>query len=267
MPLYLFRRTAAPEKPDNRMSPRRRRDQPYKYQRVAADLQQIAAGLADGERLPLTLDELAQRHGVSAAVALQAAREIEAAGLIEVRHGAGMFARKFTPLLRHGSRRLSRDQWESGPGIQAADAENRAREVDRIEVTQEQQAPPVAAALGVGPVVVRRRRYLIDGRPVQLATSWLPASIAAGTRIAEPDTGPGGVYARLTELGHAPARFWEEITARMPLPAEREALALPRGRPVLEITRRAITAEGRTVEITVMLLDAAAYVLDYDIQT
>jgi hypothetical protein len=35
------------------MSPRPKRDQPYKYQRIAADLQQITAGLADGERLRL----------------------------------------------------------------------------------------------------------------------------------------------------------------------------------------------------------------------
>ena len=135
-----------------------------------------------------------------------------------------------------------------------------------IKVRQESTPPAAAAVLGPGPVIVRERRYLIDGRPVQLATSWVPASIAGGTRIEQEDTGPGGTYARLAELGHAPVRFFEEITARMPLPDERKDLALPRVRPVLEVTRRAMTADGRTIEVTVMVLDAGAYVLGYNVE-
>jgi GntR family transcriptional regulator len=49
---------------------------------------------------------------------------------------------------------------------------------------------------------VRWRQYLIDGYPVELAISYVPAAIATGTPIAKTDTGPTGIYARLEELGH-----------------------------------------------------------------
>jgi len=72
---------------------------------------------------------------------------------------------------------------------------------------------------------------------VQLARSYVPLDLAAGTRIEEADTGPGGVYARLDELGHGPVRFRESVRARMPGPEEQTALELPSGTPVIEIVR------------------------------
>ncbi|EMF24625.1 GntR family transcriptional regulator [Streptomyces gancidicus BKS 13-15] len=54
---------------------------------------------------------------------------------------------------------------------------------------------------------VRRRRFLVDSKPVLLATSYLPLSLVAGSAITQEDTGPGGTYARLSELGHAPVHF------------------------------------------------------------
>ncbi|MEU7862253.1 UTRA domain-containing protein [Nonomuraea sp. NPDC049141] len=65
-------------------------------------------------------------------------------------------------------------------------------------------------------MLVRSRRYLINGHPVETAVSYLPAVIATGPRIAEPDTGPGGIYARLEEMGYRLDRFDEEIKACMP---------------------------------------------------
>jgi len=47
--------------------------------------------------------------------------------------------------------------------------------------------------------------------PVQLATSWLPIELAAGTPIAQPDSGRGGIYSRLADLGHGPAEFPETV--------------------------------------------------------
>ena len=64
--------------------------------------------------------------------------------------------------------------------------------------------------------LVRRRRYLADGEPMELATSYVPWELAEGTPITEPNTGPGGIYARLEERGHRLKRFSEEVTARMP---------------------------------------------------
>jgi GntR family transcriptional regulator len=113
------------------------------------------------------------------------------------------------------------------------------------------------------PVATRSRRFLVEDRPVQLATSYLPVDLARGTAIMHTDTGPGGIYARLGELGHAPATFTEFLRARMPVPAEVGRLELPDGTPVIEITRHAYTRAGRCVEVARMVLDATAYLLDY----
>jgi GntR family transcriptional regulator len=114
--------------------------------------------------------------------------------------------------------------------------------------------------------VLRSRRFLVDGKPVMVARSWLPASIAAGTDIAQPDTGPGGIYARLQELGHAPVRFREDLRARMlPEPDEDAVrLALSPGTPVMEIIRTAYDADGTPVEVNEMTADASAYVFRYE---
>ncbi|GAA4548846.1 hypothetical protein GCM10023097_34070 [Streptomyces collinus] len=63
---------------------------------------------------------------------------------------------------------------------------------------------------------VRSRRFVLDDKPVLLSTSYLPADLVAGSAITQEDTGPGGTYARLAELGYKPVHFREEIRSRMP---------------------------------------------------
>lgn len=180
-------------------------------------------------------------------------------------HGVGAFVRRFRPISRSSPSRLARQRWGTGDMIQAADTGERPRTVD-VEVGEVESPDWVADGLGIAagtPVVYRSRRFLVDDRPVQLATSYLPVELARGTAIMHTDTGPGGIYARLAESGHAPATFTEYLRARMPLPAETKRLDLPEGTPVIEITRHALTEEGRCVEVNRMVLDATAYLLDY----
>jgi hypothetical protein len=87
--------------------------------------------------------------------------------------------------------------------------------------------------------VIRSRRYSLNGRPVETAVSYIPADLASGTPIAEPNPGPGGIYARLEDSGHVLERFTEEVAARMPTPDEARALALPPGVPVFRLVRTA----------------------------
>ncbi|MFI0722846.1 GntR family transcriptional regulator [Streptomyces sp. NPDC021224] len=110
---------------------------------------------------------------------------------------------------------------------------------------------------------VRRRRFVLDGKPVLLATSYFPARIVTGPRVTEEDTGPGGVYARLAELGYEPVRFREEVRARMPSGEEARRLELRAGTPVVLVCRTAYTGDGTPVEVNEMVLDSAAYVLEY----
>ena len=69
----------------------------------------------------------------------------------------------------------------------------------RTETETGHAVPPatVARLLGIPEVteaVYRKRRMYAGTEPVQLATSWIPADIADGTPITQPDTGPGGTY-------------------------------------------------------------------------
>lgn len=235
------------------------------YRRIADRLRdQILSGaLDDGDRLPGE-NALMAEYGIARATARQALAVLINEGLAVARRGSGVYVRLFRPIRRHGSRRLSREQWGQGRAIWDSDTDGRAYTVDEIDLRREPASESVAQALGSDEVWVRRRRYSVDGRPVQLAASHFPADIVEGSAITQPDTGAGGVYARLGDLGYRPVRFTEEVRARMPQPREARLLGLPAGTPVIVITRIAFAAGGVPVEFNEMTLDASAYVLQYD---
>ncbi|MBB4932146.1 GntR family transcriptional regulator [Lipingzhangella halophila] len=243
-------------------------DSPPVYREIAEALRHaIASGeLADGDRLPGEND-LMKRYGVARATARQALSVLINEGIVVPVRGSGIYVRAFRPLRRHGPRRLSRELWDNGRAIWEADATDREFETDSITVREIPAPDYVSRALelpGEARVVCRRRRYHLDGRPMQLATSYLPAALVAGTAIAETETGPGGIYARLSELGYAPAHFTEEIRVRMPSPTETEELQLSAGTPILDVLRTALTARRLPVELNEMTLDGSAYILQYD---
>ncbi|MFJ8094048.1 GntR family transcriptional regulator [Streptomyces griseofuscus] len=251
------------------MSSRETGRQP-KYQRIAAELRAaIDAGhYGPGDRLPGEND-LMTEHGVARMTARQALGLLQTEGVAEARKGAGVFVREFRPIRRRGIERLAREQWGEGRSVWAADIGGRELAVDSVEVTREPAPAAVAGVMGLDEAVslcVRRRRFVLDGKPVLLSTSYLPADLVANSPITEPDTGPGGVYARLADLGHAPARFREELRSRMPTRTEAERLRLPPGAPVIQLARTAFDAEGQVVELNEMVLDSAAYVLEYDFE-
>lgn len=248
---------------------------PPVYRAIAEELRgQIRSGrYADGDRLPGE-NALMERHGVARATARQALSMLINEGLAVAVRGSGVYVRLFRPLRRHGPRRLAKELWGRGRAIWQADGEDRGYEVDRLHVDEVGASAHVARALGVpeGTGLLRRaRRYLVGGRPVQHAVSHLPLAVLAGDapaslRVQEHDSGPGGIYARLAELGHAPAHFTEEIRVRMPSPEESGELDLSPGTPVLEVARTALTTEHRPVEFNEITMDGSAYVLRYDFE-
>lgn len=236
------------------------------YRRVAEALRdQILSGqLAEGDRVP-SIRQLVMRYDVTTGTAARAIAALRAEGLVVTTHGSGAFVRRFAPIRRSSPGRLSRQQWGAGKQIQDADTGPRPRTVD-VEVGEVPAPDWVADALSIDvatPVVYRSRRFIVDDRPVQLATSYLPLELVRGTSITYTDVGPGGIYARLGDLGLEPVRFIEKLRARMPVPDEVSRLALPDGTPVIEIKRCAFTANDRCVEVNRMVLDASAYLLDY----
>ncbi len=220
--------------------------------------------LPEGAKLP-SVRALAATYGIDRNHAEQVITDLRHDGLIITKPGAGSYVRRFRAIPRSSPARLARAGWESGRAIQDADTRERPRTVDIR--TGEAAAPPWATeALGLpagATTAFRSRRFEVDGRSVQLADSWLPVDIVRGTQIMHTDTGPGGTYARLAELGHAPTHFVEYLRARMPRPEEAERLELPPGTPVLEITRHAYEESGRCVEVNRMILDGTAYLVDY----
>ncbi|GAA4686276.1 GntR family transcriptional regulator [Streptomyces chumphonensis] len=243
-------------------------DRRPKYQRIADTLREaIRSGeYGPGDRLPGENDLMAT-HGVARMTARQALSVLRDEGVAEARKGAGVFVREFRPLRRQGIQRLAQQQWGNGRSIWSADIENRSLEVDQVTVSDEAAPDRISAVLDLADeetVCVRRRRFVLDGKPVLLATSYLPASLVAGSAITEEETGQGGTYARLAEIGYKPVHFREEIRSRMPSKAEATQLSMSAGTPVILVCRTAYTDEGRPVEVNEMTLDAASYILEYD---
>ncbi|MFI2610217.1 GntR family transcriptional regulator [Kitasatospora sp. NPDC018619] len=243
-------------------------DKQPKYQRIAEALKAaIDAGrYRAGDRLPGEND-LMDEYGVARMTARQALGVLKSEGIAEARRGAGVFVRDFRPLRRRGIQRLAQGQWGSGRSIWSADIDNRDLVVDQVSVTERGAPEHVARVLGVDPgtpMCVRHRRFVLDGKPVLLSTSYLPAVLVSGTAITREDTGPGGTYARLAEIGAKPVHFREEVRSRMPSGEEAARLELSAGTPVILICRTAFADEGQVVELNEMILDAASYVLEYD---
>src|SRR5690606_5630521 len=145
-------------------------------------------------------------------------------------------------------------------------ADGRAADVEVLEVGPAKAPEDVAERLHVranAKVLVRRRRYLADGFPMELATSYVPWKFAEGTPMTEPNPGPGGIYARLEEGGHRLRSFAEEVTARMPTPGEARSLRLGPGVPVIVVVRTAVDTDGVPVEVCDTVMAADRYVLSY----
>lgn len=248
----------------------RRDDRPV-YRQIADVLRaRILSGeLPPGARLP-SERELTETYGAARGTVREAITLLRTEGHVEVEHGRGTLVRG-QPIVRR-RRALSRiapERRAAGIGPFLADLEDdeRTPRVELLELGPGTAPAGIAERLGLAEadrVLVRRRRYLAGDQPMQLATSYLPWGLVEGTAVCEPDPGPGGIYARLDEMGHRLTRFTEDVRARMPLPAEARSLDLPSGVPVLRIVRTAFAGD-QAVEVCDMTLAADRYVLSYEL--
>jgi GntR family transcriptional regulator len=241
------------------------------FRQIADHLRELISSgeLAPGDALP-SESQLVVHYGVTRTTARVALAVLKGEGLVVSEHGKGSYVRPRPQVRRLGSDRFARRHREAGKAAFVAEVESAGSKptVDQITVTEERPPPEVARRLGLSSrakTVVRRRRYLIDGQPVELATSYIPATLARGTAIAEPDSGPGGIYARLEEEGHRLDRFAEEVRARMPQPEEAHALRLPSGVPVFQLVRTAYDTDGQAVEVCDTVMSSDVYQLDYEL--
>lgn len=247
-----------------------RADDKPPYRQIAGMLRAaiVHNQLPPGERLPSEA-ELIEHFGVARMTVRQAVQELRSEGLVVAQHGRGVFVRPTPPIHRLASDRFARQHRAEGKAAFTVEAEKSgySAQVDNIAVKHAKPNPLVAERLRVPAeedVVVRSRRYLANGHPVETATSYIPAAFANGTPIEQVDTGPGGIYARLEENGHTLARFTEEVAARMPTPEERRQLELEPGVPVLTVLRTAYDSDDVAVEVCDTVKVASAYLLEYE---
>lgn len=231
----------------------------------------IRARIEDGSLAPGSdapgENEIIGEYDVSRTTARAALALLKAEGLIEARQGVRGKIRAFKPIRRNATDRLARSVWGQGKAIWDIDVPARPRAVD-VTVGETTDAPQhILRVFGAEPgtaFVRRSRRFMVEDKPVMLAESYLLASVVAGTRITEENTGEGGTYARLAEIGLSPAHFREEIRVRMPNPDESKRLNLASGTPIICISRTAATDDGSVVEVNEMVLDANSYLLEYN---
>lgn len=241
---------------------------PPKYRRIADDLySRIEAGEFAGDGKLPPERELVVHYGVAQGTVRQALAALRDEGVIESRVGSGVRVRSWRPIVRNALKRLSAEQWGEGKSMWDVDIDDRKLEAVDVQIEQLPATPEVARILDIeegAPVWRRNRRYLVDRVPVMRATSHIPEDLAEGTRITQVDSGPGGTYARLADVGHKPVRFREELRCRMPSAVEVEDLQLSAATPVVEQVRYAYDSTGRVVEVNRMVLDASRYLLVYD---
>lgn len=142
-----------------------------------------------------------------------------------------------------------RDAWASEAEAAGFVGHHRLALVDRLPAPES-----VAARLGIdpgAPAVMRRRLVTLDGRPVEIAESWYPLSIADGTALAEGKPIRGGALRLLAELGYTATRHVEDIAVVNP-PAD--AAAVLGTAAALELIRTSYTSIDEPFEVAVMLM-------------
>ena len=242
-------------------------DEPV-FRQIAQDLREaIRSGrVAPGDQVP-SESQLMERFGVARMTVRQALAELRSEGLLVAEQGRGVFVRKRPVVMRIASDRFARRHREGAQAAPPAEVDAfGTASVDEVEVRVEAASSDVRQHLALparAKVVVRRRRHLLDGAPVELAETYVPKSLAVGTGIGEGDTGDGGIHARLEELGHKLAEFSEEVAARMPTHEESRRLRLPPGTPVLTVRQIAYDIAAAPVALTVMVKAAPSYILEY----
>lgn len=235
------------------------------YRQIAAALREsiLSGELPPGVQLP-SEPQLMRDYGVDRGVVRRALDILRREGRITTRHGRGSFVREQHVLRRLQADLLTRSDrrgWNA-----ALDSVGRRPRV--IATVSRAPAPePIAELLGVDPAtpVLHRARVMgEEGGPVfQLATSYIPMPVVErAPQLAEQDTGTGGMLTRLEEAGYV-LHFEELISARMPLPEERRALALEEGVPVLRVIRITLSQDEEPLDVMERVIAADKCELAY----
>ena len=244
-----------------------------KRDRIADDLRrEIASGrLAPGDRLPIEA-ELMQRYSVSRSSVRWAMARLRSEGLIRIEQGHGTFVenpeQQTERITRYSPNRLAIGEQDANRSAHLHDAGHRTATAE-TRVYFEHATADVANQLGINhddEVTVRSRVMSINGEATQIAVSRLPRAITLGTQLENTDTGPGGMLARLRELGHTLGRPTERVTITRATYDEARTLNVDVGSPLFRIVRTQPDVHGQILEVNEMTL-SSRYELVYEIPT
>lgn len=210
---------------------------------------------------------LSEELGISRVTVNRAIGLLRTAGLVKVKRGSGTYVRSLPQILRDAKKRYAARERGTGAGeveIRELQLQSRTdyREITRVAATQE-----VAVALAVpegSDVLVRPRVLYANNEPTQIADSYYPWDLVKGSQLLEVETGPGGSYTRLAEMGYPIVHFQEDVNVRLPNDAERRTLQLEATQPVFDIVHIALTADDRRVEAAFHVMPGHLWTLRYD---
>jgi GntR family transcriptional regulator len=237
-----------------------------RYRQVAAALRAAikSGSYLAGSALP-SQPELARQYGLNQTSINRAIAILRAEGLVRVEHGRGAFVQEIPTVKR--VRRIPQGTTSGGSFAAEMRAAGLVPETSLVDLSTVPASDEVAEYLRIAPgdLVVRRTRHMFASkRPVQLAVSYLPVSIAGDKEIALPDVGPTGLYARLAERGHQVTRFTEDIEARRPRSDEAAFLQLTEAQQVLVVVRVAYDADNTPVEAVFNAFPSQQWRLSYE---
>lgn len=236
---------------------------------IAAKLrQQIrSGGLAPGDKLPTQLD-LTDEYGVARNTARDALAILVNEGLVEARRPYGHFVRGRQRMQHRPQTDLAKHTDDTiNAGFLTEQELAGRRPTQTIDVSIVQPPPEVAERMNLADgenVVVRRRVRYLEGEPFLTNDSYFPASIVEGTEIMAPLNIARGANMVLAERGYRQVRATDELTCRMPTPAEQQRLEIVPGTPVVHQITRGYDANGRVVRVAVSILPGDRHVIVID---
>jgi GntR family transcriptional regulator len=240
-----------------------------RWEEITDELRRAISGEEFGPGMLLPKEtELMARYGAGRETIRKAVAQLTAEGLLEPRRRRGTMVRQ-----RPRRHRLTRSRtvYRDEIGYYFDLVAQPWRAIETPTVSRGPVPFDVAGLLEVQPgtEVVIRDRIMGNpgtGEPAQLATSYIPASLADALPVlAERDTGPGGIYDRMEDAGYGPVKWSELITASIPTPVEARRLRLPSGVALLRVIRLASSPDGRPLEVNDTRMDAERFAVGYTI--
>ncbi len=236
----------------------------HTYQSIAWDIRaKISRGeLRPGDPIP-SLPAIQRDHQVSNQTAQAAVRLLKAWGLVEGRSGLGTFVVDSRPVVNFMTEMTMPGQDGKRRTWREIVAEYGMAGSQRVTGAGRLAAPvDVADAFGYEPDVIvawRQRLLLVDGKAVQVCTSYYPDAVAAAVpALTVPDRLPSNAMELMARAGFEIAAGGQDtVFARAAADDEAAALGIEIGTPVTEVFRVARSADGQIVTVERMVSDSS----------